>query len=107
MPGLREHALIHDDLIRAINETRLIEFTYKTGRRRVVEPHDYGVKKGVDTLLAYQISGDSRSRTPHGWKNLNVGEMREMHVLERRFAGSRSDAQQHHGTWDALFARVK
>jgi hypothetical protein len=107
MPGTLRKPLFHDDLIRAIDHTRLIEFAYKAGRRRIAEPHDYGMKDDVARLLAYQISGESRSGTPHGWKHFDVDDLRELRVLERRFAGSRADARQHHRSWDVLFARVK
>jgi len=111
MPGVRDkpvdNPLIHDDLVRAIDHMRLIEFVYKEGGPRIAEPHDYGVKNGVARLLVYQISGASRSRAPHGWKYIDVYDVRELRVLDRRFAGSRADARQHHGVWDVLFARVK
>ena len=107
MAFTRDRISIHDDLIRAINEKRMIEFVYKTPGPRVVEPYDYGVKRGVDKLLAYQIGGASRTGSPHGWKELNVGELEDFKVLERRFPGSRADAQHHHGLWDVIFARVK
>jgi hypothetical protein len=107
MAGTRDRISIHDDLVRAINDKRVIEFVYKTPGPRVAEPHDYGVKKGVDTLLAYQLGGATRSGSPHGWKYIEVGAVRDFKVLERRFPGSRADAQQHHGVWDVLFARVK
>ena len=99
--------LLHDDLMRAIDERRLIEFIYKAGPSRIAEPHDYGVRHGVDYLLGYQISGASRSGAPHGWKRFEVDQMRDLQVLERRFPGSRADASQHHAAWDVLFARVK
>jgi hypothetical protein len=92
--------------MRAIAEKRLVEFVYKEGRTRIVEPHDYGIRSGVETLLGYQISGESRSRAPHGWKDFDVGGLHQLRVLERRFAGSRADSSQHHRTWDTLFARV-
>src|SRR5262245_28893828 len=107
MAFTRDRIEIHDDLIRAINEKRMIELVYKTPGARVAEPHDYGVKKGVYRLLTYQIGGASHSGAPHGWKELDVEDIREFTVLERRFPGSRADAQQHHGVWDVLFARVK
>lgn len=97
---------MNPDLVRAIAETRLIEFTYKSGGARIVEPHDYGVRNGVERLLGFQISGYSRSGTPHGWKEYDVDGMRQLHVLERTFAGSRADAAQQHRRWDRLFARV-
>jgi hypothetical protein len=107
MAGTRDRISIHDDLLFAIDDKRVIEFVYHGGGPRLAEPHDYGVKKGVDKLLIFQIGGDSRSRAPHGWKELKVGDIEGFKVLERRFPGSRADAQQHHGVWDVLFARVK
>jgi hypothetical protein len=107
MTFTRDRISIHDDLIRAINEKRVIEFVYKTPGPRLAEPHDYGVKKGVDKLLAFQVGGVSRSGAPHGWKDIDAEDIRDFKVLERRFPGSRADAHQHHGVWDVLFARVK
>ena len=97
---------MNDDLVQAIAEKRLIEFIYKTGRTRIVEPHDYGIRGGVECLLGFQISGESRSGAPHGWKWFDIDGMRQLRVLERRFAGTRADSAQHHRTWDTLFARV-
>ncbi len=94
-------------LVIAISGKRLIEFTYKGGRSRIVEPHDYGIRKGVEGLLAYQISGESRSGTPHGWKNFEVEAMRQLRVLDQQFTGSRADSSQRHLEWDQLFVRVK
>ena len=97
---------VNYDLLLAIADKRLIEFDYKSRGTRVVEPHDYGIKGGVERLLAFQLGGHSGSKAPHGWKWFDVAEMRELRVLERRFRGSRGDSAQHHSTWDTLFARV-
>ncbi len=97
---------VNDDLVQAIVNRRLVEFVYKAGRARIVEPHDYGILRGVESLLGFQVSGESQSGTPHGWKQFDVAQVRELRVLERRFAGSRSDSAQHHRIWDTLFARV-
>jgi len=35
---------MNHDLMRAIGEKRLIEFVYKAGASRIVEPHDYGIR---------------------------------------------------------------
>lgn len=94
------------DLVRAIADKRLVEFTYKAGRIRIVEPHDYGIRHGIECLLGFQIGGDSQSGASHGWKQFDVDQIRQLRVLERRFAGSRADSAQHHRTWDVLFARV-
>jgi WYL domain len=97
---------VNDDLMRAIVERRLIEFVYKAGRRRIVEPHDYGIRHGVESLLGFQIGGESQSGASRGWKQFDVAEIRQLRVLERQFAGTRADSAQHHRTWDTLFARV-
>ena len=97
---------MNDELVRAIVDKRLVEFVYKTGRTRLAEPHDYGIRHGVERLLVFQLSGDSQSGASHGWKELDAGKIRHLRVLERRFAGTRADSKQHHRTWDELFARV-
>ena len=94
------------DLVRAIADKRLVEFTYKAGRTRIVEPHDYGIRHGVECLLGFQIGGESQSGAPQGWKQFDVDQIHHLRVLERGFAGSRADSAQHHRTWDVLFARV-
>ena len=103
----RDHEGMNTELVRAINERRLIEFVYKGGQPRIAEPHDYGIRRGVEKLLAYQISGESRSGNPHGWKDFDVVDMSQLRVLDRKFPGSRGDSHQKHLKWDKLFARVK
>ena len=93
-------------LMRAIAEKRLIEFVYRLGQKRVVEPHDYGIRGGIECLLGYQLSGGSRSGAYHGWKWFTVAQMHQLCVLEHRFAGTRADSDQQHSAWDTLFARV-
>jgi hypothetical protein len=97
---------VNTDLVRAIADKRLVAFTYKFGHRRIVEPHDYGIRNGVECLLAYQITGESASGTAHGWKRFDLAHVQELQVLDSRFAGTRADSSQHHRAWDALFARV-
>ena len=99
--------IVNSQLVSAITEKRLIEFMYKGGRPRIVEPHDYGVRGGIEKILAYQISGESRSGAPHGWKWFEVENMRQLRALDRHFPGSRADSDQQHFEWDTLFARVK
>ena len=97
---------MNTDLVRAIREKRLIEFTYKSCGVRIAEPHDYGIQNGIERLLAFQLS-ESRTRTERGWKDLHLADIRSLRVLEQRFAGSRGDSSQKHRTWDVLFARVE
>ena len=94
------------DLVRSITDKRLIEFVYRIGEFRIVEPHDYGIRPGVECLLGFQVSGESRSGAPHRWKEFDVEEIQQLRVLERWFAGTRADSAQHHRPGDTLFARV-
>jgi WYL domain-containing protein len=98
--------VVSNELVRAIVGKRLVEFVYKAGGSRIVEPHDYGIRHGVESLLGFQIGGESQSGTQHGWKQFDVDQISNLRVLERRFAGTRADVAQHHRTWDTLFARV-
>lgn len=97
---------VNSDLLRAIADKRLVEFVYKTGQSRLAEPHDYGIRHGVERLLVFQLSGDSQSGASHGWKELDVAQIRQLRVTEHSFAGTRSESAQHHRGWDTLFARV-
>ena len=97
---------MNDDLVRAIDDKRLVEFVYKTGRTRIVEPHDYGIRRGAEALLGFQIGAESQSGAPDGWRRFDVDQIRHLRVLERRFAGTWADSAQHHRIWDTLFARV-
>lgn len=76
----------------AIADRRLVEFTYKAGGIRIVEPHDYGIRHGVECLLGFQIGGESQSGAPQGWKQFDIDQIRQLRVMERRFAGSRADS---------------
>ena len=98
---------MNTDLVRAIRKKRLIEFTYKSGGVRIAEPHDYGIRKGIERLLAFQLSGESRTGSEPGWRDLHLEDIHNLRVLEQRFPGSRGDSSQTHRTWDVLFARVE
>lgn len=76
----------------AIGGKYLVEFVYKSGGTRIVEPHDYGIRRGVERLLSFQIGGESHSGASYGWKEFDVGQIRHLRILERRFAGSRADS---------------
>lgn len=96
-----------DALLRfAIGHRRLVEFVYD-GRRRVAEPHDYGVLGGRERLLVYQLTARPASdRTSEGWRLLDVAKMQSWRLLEDRFPGSRHQAHERHLQWDAVYVRV-
>ena len=101
MPSLDEQLRL------AIAERRLIQVRYD-GKRRVAEPHDYGVQKGIVRLLVYQLratGGDPR-KNPRGWRMLDIAKIEACDVLDEPFKGSRGPAHQRHNVWDVIYARV-
>ncbi|WP_394827414.1 hypothetical protein [Pendulispora albinea] len=96
-----------DRLIRrAIAERRLLKLTLND-RVRIVEPHDYGIKKGLTQLLAYQVAGESSSGGLPQWRWLQLSKMKNVELLDTHFAGGRETATGEHHGWDVLFARVE
>ena len=83
----------------AITNKRLVKLSYNESLR-VVEPHDYGVQKGRDRLLAYQL------QTAPGWRLFDVAKIEELAVLDTVFKGSRGASHQQHHSWDTVYARV-
>lgn len=97
---------IADAVIRhAIGHKRLIEVVY-FDKKRIVEPHDYGIHKGTVKLLAYQIGGASSGRLPN-WRWLEINRITEIQLLDRTFRGGRGTERQTHHQWDEIFMRVK
>lgn len=97
----------HEQLRFAIANKRLIRVSYQGGDR-VAEPHDYGIQKGSERLLVYQLRGPVRSprQSPRGWRLLNVPEIEACALLEETFPGSRGRSHHDHLTWDVMYARV-
>lgn len=90
----------------AIAGKNLLQLQYKN-QTRVVEPHDYGVRHGVDWLLVYQLNstGGTGSHAV-GWRLFDVGKIGSLSVLDAKFNGSRRDSTHDHYAWDVLYARV-
>ena len=102
----RETTSLHDQLVFAIENKRLIQFAYK-GAVRIAEPHDYGVREGAQKVLAYQRwKAGVRGPAMRGWRSLEASRIGTCVVLDERFPGTRADADQHHQHWDILYARV-
>jgi predicted DNA-binding transcriptional regulator YafY len=96
---------VHERILTAIHERRLLRFTY-LDKVRIVEPHDYGIQKGTVNLFAYQIAGESSSSRLPDWRKFAVPRISRLELLEEFFPGSRSVPSQRHQEWDVLFARV-
>jgi len=86
-------------LLTAIQQKRLIELRYD-GKVRVAEPHDYGMQKGQQKLLSYQLEPVTN------WRLFEIEKMSDLRVLERSFRGGRPTSSGQHHKWDRLFARV-
>src|SRR5690242_1558413 len=96
---------VHESILTAIHEKRLLRFFYH-GKIRIVEPQDYGVQKGAVHLFTYQFAGESSSGSLPDWRKFVVKSMSKLELLEKTFSGSRSVPSQKHQEWDVLFARV-
>ena len=105
VPVTSLHSL--DEQLRfAIAQKRLIQFSYD-GRRRLAEPHDYGVHKGVSRVLVYQLSkSGGQQRDARGWRLLDTSKISDCAVLDRSFPGTRVESEQRHYAWDVLYVRV-
>jgi predicted DNA-binding transcriptional regulator YafY len=95
---------IHELLYRAIQNKRLIRFRYQN-KERIIEPHDYGIQKGIYRLLSWQVGGQSSGKLP-GWRWFDVGGIQDVEVLDKTFAGNREVSGSHH-RWDEIFIRVE
>jgi predicted DNA-binding transcriptional regulator YafY len=95
---------LHELLYGAIQNKHLIRFKYQD-KERIVEPHDYGIQKGIERLLSWQVAGQSSGRLP-GWRWFNVNKMQDVELLDKSFPGNRDGSGKHH-RWDQVFIRVE
>ena len=98
---------LNDRLRYAIAHKHLIEISYH-GSMRVAEPHDYGIHKGIERLLVFQLrdSVHAQNHGATGWRLLDISQIEECLVLEKNFPGSRGQLHQSHLLWDTVYARV-
>ena len=96
---------VHEVILKAINGIRLLRFVFG-GKERIVEPHDYGIHKGLIRLFSYQVGGKSTTGPLPAWRLMEVAKMSEVEMLDETFPGSRGDSSQQHRQWDFIFARV-
>ena len=97
---------IHELIVTAIHQRRLLRFVYKE-KIRIVEPQDYGIQKNVAHLFSYQFAGESSSGTLPDWRKFAVKSMSKVELLDKAFRGGREVPSQKHQQWDMLFARVE
>jgi hypothetical protein len=88
----------------AIEQRRLIQLFYKN-RERIVEPHDYGIHKGLVKLFGYQVGGSSSHKLPN-WRWMEEDLISDIRLLNQTFPGGRPTHSGKHHKWDKLFIRV-
>ena len=99
--------LFDEELRFAIEHRRLLQLRYH-GRSRVAEPHDYGVHKGIERLLVFQLRApvDLPGKSVKGWRLLDVSQIEDCVVLDEEFPGSRGETHRNHLQWEILYGRV-
>jgi hypothetical protein len=96
---------IHDLILTAIHEKRMLRFFYKS-QPRIAEPQDYGIQNRVVNLFTYQVGGTSSSGHLPDWRKFAVQGISQLELLNQGFDGSRAVPSHKHQSWDVLFARV-
>lgn len=89
-------------ILRAINESRLISFSYK-GSNRLVEPHTYGQRSdGLDALCAWQLSGGSGS----DFRLFFANEMSALKVEDQTFRSPRQNYRRSDSRFVHIYAEL-
>jgi hypothetical protein len=88
----------------AIENKRTIQLVYHF-KKRILEPHDYGILNGSVQLLGYQFAGLSSRPLPN-WLLMKTDEITDLELLTQTFQGGRPTASGKHRRWDKLFIRV-
>ena len=91
----------------AVAMKRLLRIRYK-GCAREVEPHDYGMQKGVERLFVYELGRTPPTPGPSvaGWRLLDLPKIEDCEVWNQSFAGSRGHLHSKRSIWDVLYVRV-
>ena len=86
---LHRSRFMHELLLRAIRERRLLMFAYRD-TLRIVEAHRYGeAANGHRLLNAWMRPGNSRTDPDGGWRNFLLEDISAPQLLDETFAGAR------------------
>jgi predicted DNA-binding transcriptional regulator YafY len=97
---------MHELLIRAIRERRLLMFAYRD-TVRVVEPHRFGeAANGSRLLNAWLRPGHSRTTPEGGWRNFALADIEHPLLLDETFAGPREGYSPHDPRFASIFAEL-
>jgi hypothetical protein len=97
---------MHELLLRAIRERRLLMFAYRD-TIRIVEAHRYGEAANGNRLLnAWLRPGHSRTTPEGGWRNFQLGDIENLQLLDETFAGTREGYAPHDRSMATVFAEL-
>ena len=97
---------MHELLLRAIRERRLLTFTYHD-TLRVVEAHRYGeAVNGHRLVSAWLRPGHSQSAPHGGWRSFLVDEIEDLQLLDETFAGTRAGYNPDDRSLATVFAEI-
>jgi hypothetical protein len=72
-------------IIESIENQKCLEFIYD-GEKCVVEPYAFGINKNLfDTVVGFQIIGESHSLKPFGWKQFSAFKILEIQISKIPF----------------------
>lgn len=72
-------------IIESIENQKCLEFIYE-GEKCIVEPYAFGINKNLfDTLVGFQIIGESHSQKPFGWKQFIAFKIIEIQISKTSF----------------------
>lgn len=80
---------MHQTIIKAIREKKVLSFTYD-GYHRVVEPHCFGLTRaGNKALRCYQVRGGSSSGKLPDWKMMTIDKITALTMTQDEFSRPR------------------
>ena len=72
-------------IIESIENQMCLEFIYD-GEKCIVEPYAFGINKNLfDTVVGFQIIGESHSLKPFGWKQFSAFKIVEIQISKIPF----------------------
>ena len=82
---------MHPEIFTAIRSLKLIQFDYR-GHYRVVEPHMFGRRQGLDQVLGYQVRGTAAEGLNQDWRMFDVARNAQCVHADRDLPGAHACA---------------
>ena len=93
-------------IIAAINDKRVLTFSYK-GHPRTVEPHAVGRSTAShDVLRGYQTAGTAEKGDVPDWKLMRLVGIRNLTVTEQTFAEPRAGYKRGDSVMTMIYAEI-